>query len=396
MTASRKSAIASLAYKGFVPVPSSPSDSARRFSLPVRQSLLTSRRESNRSNASALSAKSSDGSSGVPGTASSDVSLPLVSLDAVAPDVPQSVEQQRQEHLVTVEPSKQPVRDSTDRVSRIFSATASGDRRQISWIRGKMIGMGSFAKVFYGVNLLTEEVMAVKQVEMIPVYKHKGAVDRAKHRKKMLDALRMEVLLLRELEHPHIVKYLGFDSEEGGEINLFLEYVDGGSVASMLSRFGKFAEPVVRHITSQILDGLEYLHQHSIIHRDIKGANILVNSNGVAKIADFGISKKNEYNMAYNTNSRMSLQGSIYWMAPEVIKEKGYSAKVDIWSLGCVTLEMFTGTHPWMKLSEFQTMYKLGKENAPPVPDDLSREAREFLELSFTIEPEKRPTAQSL
>jgi mitogen-activated protein kinase kinase kinase len=72
-------------------------------------------------------------------------------------------------------------------------------------------------------------------------------------------------------------------------------------------------------------------------------------------------------------------------MAPEVIKGKGYSAKVDIWSLGCVTLEMFTGNHPWKQFDEMQTMWKLGKENSPPLPDMLDDDAKEFLQKCFTM-----------
>ncbi|KAJ3332329.1 hypothetical protein HDU76_000609, partial [Blyttiomyces sp. JEL0837] len=241
----------------------------------------------------------------------------------------------------------------------------------IVWKKGQLIGKGSFGRVYFGVNLTTKELMAVKQVEMIPVRKG-SAADTGKMRQKMVDA-------------------------RDNTISVFLQYVDGGSIASMLSKYGPFDEELVRSFSCQILSGLAYLHERCIIHRDIKGANILVNKDGVAKISDFGISKKNEYKMAYRYNSRMSLQGSVYWMAPEVIKSKGYSAKVDIWSLGCVTLEMLTGNHPWRQLDEMQTMWRLGKENAPPVPEvGLSEGAREFLGQCFVIEPDERPTAVEL
>jgi serine/threonine protein kinase len=111
----------------------------------------------------------------------------------------------------------------------------------------------------------------------------------------------------------------------------------------------------------------------------------LVDKTGCAKIADFGISKKSDYNLAYAYNSRMSLQGSVFWMAPEVIKGKGYSAKVDIWSLGCVALEMLSGSHPWTKFNEMQALWRLGKENSPPVPQDLPEMAKEFLESCFIM-----------
>ncbi|KAJ3113342.1 ATP binding [Phlyctochytrium bullatum] len=272
----------------------------------------------------------------------------------------------------------------------------------IDWIKGDLIGKGSFGRVYYGVNLTTKEVMAVKQVELVPMVQRRGGPAAAAEansnlRQRMVDALKIEVLLLRELDHQNIVQYLGFDVE-GNTVSVFLQYVDGGSVASLLSRYGGLEEDLVRSVTCQILSGLEYLHERSIIHRDIKGANILIDHEGVAKISDFGISKKLEYKMAYRLNSRMSLQGSVYWMAPEVIKAKGYSAKIDIWSLGCVTLEMFTGNHPWKHFDEMQTMWKLGKENAPPIPNEVHLEAnaKDFLAKCFTIEPEDRPTASQL
>ncbi|KAJ3054784.1 hypothetical protein HK097_000828 [Rhizophlyctis rosea] len=272
--------------------------------------------------------------------------------------------------------------------------------RSVDWIKGDLIGSGSFGRVYYGVNVLTGEIMAVKQVELADARSlpPKAAVAGGgihALRKRMVDALHQEITLLKDLNHENIVRYLGYDVQ-GNMINVFLEYVSGGSVASSLSKMGSFEEELVRSISCQVLSGLEYLHERSIIHRDIKGGNILLDENGVAKISDFGISKKNEYKMAYRYNSRMSIQGSVYWMAPEVIKAKGYSAKVDIWSLGCVVLEMFTGGNPWKQLDELQTMWRLGRENTPPIPDDLSDDGKRFIEKCFTIDPDQRPTATQM
>ena len=105
----------------------------------------------------------------------------------------------------------------------------------------------------------------------------------------------------------------------------------------------------------------------------------------------------------------MSIQGSIFWMAPEVVRNKGYSAKVDIWSLGCVVVEMLTGQRPWIRFNELAAMYKLGQYNAPPIPGTLSEDAIDFLKLCFAPynycfeevnnlvrQPEDRPTATTL
>ena len=93
--------------------------------------------------------------------------------------------------------------------------------------------------------------------------------------------------------------------------------------------------------------------------------------------------------------TRMSMQGSIFWMAPEVARGKGYSAKVDIWSTGCLVLEMLTGNVPWHKVRG-NVIYLLGTGNAPPIPSNLTELSTSFLNSTFTIDPEKRPTASEL
>ncbi|KAJ3040330.1 hypothetical protein HK097_002584, partial [Rhizophlyctis rosea] len=251
---------------------------------------------------------------------------------------------------------------------------------------GPLIGQGAFGKVFLGLNIATGEFMAVKQVVL-------GAPGDAQ-KKKREDALRREIELLKELDDENVVRYLGSEITQT-HFNVFLEYISGGSISSVLARCGKFNDHIVQCLTLQILWGLEYLHERSIIHRDIKGANILVDTDGCVKISDFGISKKNEYRMAYQRVTRMSMQGSIPWMAPEVAKGKGYGAKVDVWSLGCLVLEMLTGLHPWHKVRG-NVIYLLGTGHSPPVPDTLSDSARDFLGKCFTIDPEARPTATEL
>ena len=281
--------------------------------------------------------------------------------------------------------------------------TALNQPAEMKWIQGQMIGAGSFAKVYYGANCVTGEIMAVKQVET------RGDPSSVKSRKKMLDALHCEVALLSDLVHVNIVRYLGYDIEPGF-INVFLEYVSGGSVSSALSLMGPFPETLMRSVTLQVINGIKYLHDRQIIHRDVKGANskyklmvVLIDDDGKAKISDFGISKKLQ-TLAYTRSSVMSLQGSVFWMAPEVIKGKGYSAKVDIWSLGCVVLEMATGDHPWEKVDEFQILWKLGSNRKPPMPETLTTECTELLRACFerygvfsdNSDPEMRPTASKL
>lgn len=273
------------------------------------------------------------------------------------------------------------------------ATTTTANDGEVQWIRGKLIGKGSFGRVYLAFNVGTGEVIAVKQVE-IP----KTASDLLnEHQHDMVESLYSEIMMLRDLDHENIVQYLGYGHDETeGMIHIFLEYVSGGSVASRLALQGAFDEPLTTYFTRQICAGLEYLHARHILHRDIKAANILVEVDGVCKISDFGLSKKNDYEEAYDVNSRMSLRGSIYWMAPEVVKNEPYSAKVDIWSLGCTVLEMLTSERPWISLNQIAALYNLGKLNAPALPDNISNCAKDFLKQCFIIDPVKRPTATEL
>ncbi|KAG1064415.1 hypothetical protein G6F42_027008 [Rhizopus arrhizus] len=90
------------------------------------------------------------------------------------------------------------------------------------------------------------------------------------------------------------------------------------------------------------------------------------------------------------------MRGTVFWMAPEVVKGTNYNAKVDIWSLGCTVIEMLPGSHPGLDLNMLAALYSLGKYQAPPIPDDVPEDARDFLSKCFTINPEDRPTAEQL
>jgi mitogen-activated protein kinase kinase kinase len=249
------------------------------------------------------------------------------------------------------------------------------------WVRGQLIGKGTFGRVYLGMNIATGEFLAVKQVEVDP-----KAAGREKERlKEMVRSLDIEIDTMEPLEHPNIVSYLGCERKEFA-ISIFLEYIPGGSIGSVLRKHGKFQETVVSSLTRQCLQGLSYLHNEGILHRDLKADNILLDIDGSAKISDFGISKKTDN--IYGNDETNSMQGSVFWMAPEVIRShgQGYSAKVDIWSLGCVVLEMFAGRRPWSKEEAIGAIYKLGELNeAPPIPDDVS-EAISPQALSFMFD----------
>ncbi|OCH94776.1 Pkinase-domain-containing protein [Obba rivulosa] len=262
------------------------------------------------------------------------------------------------------------------------------------WVRGELIGKGTYGKVYLALNATTGEMIAVKQVEM-----PRTASDKSDSRQvTVVEALKLESETLKDLDHPHIVQYLGFE-ETPTFLSIFLEYVPGGSIASCLRKHGRFDEEVTKSFTGQILSGLEYLHSKGILHRDLKADNILVETSGICKISDFGISKRtDDINMI---GAYTSMQGTVFWMAPEVInpQKKGYNSKIDIWSVGCVVFEMWTGQRPWSGQEAMAVLLHLyNTKQSPPVPDEvtLSPVADDFRRQCFAMDPDERPTAAEL
>ncbi|KZT05856.1 Pkinase-domain-containing protein [Laetiporus sulphureus 93-53] len=262
------------------------------------------------------------------------------------------------------------------------------------WVRGQLIGKGTYGKVYLALNATTGDMIAVKQVEM-----PRTASDKSDTRQiSVVEALKLESETLKDLDHPNIVQYLGFE-ETPTFLSIFLEYVPGGSIASCLRKYGSFDEDVTKSFTGQILDGLDYLHSKGILHRDLKADNILVETTGICKISDFGISKRTEDVNVIGEYT--SMQGSVFWMAPEVInsQQRGYNSKIDIWSVGCVVYEMWTGERPWNGQEAVAVLIRLYQtKEAPPVPNDicLSPLADDFRRKCFAMNPDERPSAAEL
>ena len=268
-----------------------------------------------------------------------------------------------------------------------------GAVRRGKWTLGAKIGLGSFGEVFVGMNTQNGILMAVKRFRM------KGAV---------MKDIRTEIELMRSLSHKNIVRYYGAQMDKNN-LHIFQEWVPGGSVASLLSKFGSFSIEVIRSYISQTLAGLSYLHANDIMHRDIKGSNILVNDEGVVKLADFGASKKLA-NLEDNLMMSMTVRGTPYFMALEVFEEK-YSAKADIWGIGCVAFQMVTTRPPWKDkgfTNPISLFNHIKKQEGPPDMkhpeiDSFSKRQQtawhlfvEMVRKCFDHDPSKRPTAKEL
>lgn len=185
-------------------------------------------------------------------------------------------------------------------------------------------------------------------------------------------------------------------SEE--HLNIVLEYVENGSLDSLIKKFGKIPESLVTVYIHQVLEGLVFLHEKGIIHRDIKGGNILTTKDGEVKLADFSVATMlNQDQNSQMSINNMSFAGTPYWMAPEVIQEeKKVTSACDIWSLGCTVIELLTEKPPYYDLNRWTALIKIVDEKNPPIPENLSDDLNDFLRLCFEIDPEKRSSAKEL
>ena len=256
------------------------------------------------------------------------------------------------------------------------------------------IGEGAYGHVYKAIYNETKEIYAIKILDY--------SKDNNRENNNVINynynSIQQEISLMKILKDcEYIVKYYGsYFSRKSNTLWLVLEYCSCGSVIDlMLSIDRTFTELEIASIISMVLKGLDYIHNKSLIHRDIKGANILINNQGIVKIADFGVGVQ-----LINEIKRNSKKGSPYWMSPQVALNSDYNEKTDIWSLGITCIEMIEGEPPYSQLKPRFAMEKIGKE--PPSSDELligknySNEFKDFVSKCLEVNQKKRPTAKEL
>ncbi|CAM9224071.1 unnamed protein product [Phaeothamnion confervicola] len=263
---------------------------------------------------------------------------------------------------------------------------------------GELIGSGSFGRVYKAMNRRTGEEFAVKEVGFD-----------ASMSERDVECLAREIEVMRQLCHENIVRYLGYEvRHRDGQLFIFQEWVPGNSLSTCLQTYGRFSDSVTRRYTRQVLKGLSYLHSHGVVHMDIKCENLLLDKGGVVKLADFGTAEWIVGSGAVGSGSGAVgasggtpvRWGTPLYMAPEVLTQRHYSPKADVWAVGGAILQMATLSPPWAG-KNFKTPVQLARHMcatraSPDIPSWVAEPLMAIMRRCFEWEVADRPTAVQL
>ena len=248
----------------------------------------------------------------------------------------------------------------------------------------KVIGKGGFGVVCHIVSRSTNQNFAGKVIS-------KEAVEELGD-----ESVQKEVRILKTLKSPNIIKYFGSIPWGDGSKMLLLEYCDKGSFRQILEfRQEVLTENQISIVMHDLAKAIETLHEKKIYHRDIKAANLLLNSKGEVKLCDFGVSQSDDESKA---QSSMNVIGSPYWMAPEVISGKNYTEKADIWGIGITAVELAEGAPPYVEFQPTKAMIEISRNGFTGLrrPQEHSNIFTSFIITCLRTDPKDRPSIQQL
>ncbi|KAM7026775.1 mitogen-activated protein kinase kinase kinase kinase 3 isoform X5 [Melospiza melodia melodia] len=246
------------------------------------------------------------------------------------------------------------------------------------------IGSGTYGEVYKARNVNTGELAAIKVIKLEP------GEDFA--------VVQQEIIMMKDCKHPNIVAYFGSYLRRD-KLWICMEFCGGGSLQDIYHVTGPLSEQQIAYVSRETLQGLYYLHSKGKMHRDIKGANILLTDNGHVKLADFGVSAQITATLA----KRKSFIGTPYWMAPEVAaveRKGGYNQLCDLWAVGITAIELAELQPPMFDLHPMRALFLMTKSNfqPPKLKDKMkwSNSFHHFVKMALTKNPKKRPTAEKL
>jgi len=257
--------------------------------------------------------------------------------------------------------------------------------RKRTWDLLGRIGQGGFGAVYKGKwrgkPASRKNIIAIKLIDL-----------EAEEEEDIANVYREIEALTKSEFCDQLTKYYG-SGINGTELWIAMEFVDGGSVQGIVKK-KSMTEEQIAVVCREVLSGLKYLLQDGgKIHRDIKGANILISTDGKVKLADFGASRTLTQTCA---NKAGTFIGSPYWMAPEIVQNKKYDGKVDIWSLGCTCIEMATQHPPHYRLQADKAIYAIMTQEPPRLPPGFSKEFNDFVNACLTKDMSLRPGLDQL
>ena len=230
------------------------------------------------------------------------------------------------------------------------------------------------------INLATGQPIAVKQVPL--GFKTNSGT---------LEEMQAEVELLTQLQHPNLVRYLG--SEVSDEFfSIFMDLESQNTIGSLYKTLGPFPEPLIKNYARQVLRGLECFHVHGLMHREIKGTRVLLTSDGVCKLSGFGYCRQS----SVSHGNFKQIQGSFMWMAPELLKGTDCNRFSDIWSFGCLVIEMATAQAPWAGCTPMAIYKKVCNSQELPNLGMLSAAGQDFVKQCFKRVPHQRANVRAL
>lgn len=242
----------------------------------------------------------------------------------------------------------------------------------------EVVGEGGFGRVYMAKNLKGKGRVAVKKM------KHVNPRDQFRNLS--------EVHFLKRVDHPNIVRFISAYTTLD-ELWIVTEFMEGGTLSQAIKGF-EFQEKQIAFVAKEMLQGIFYLHQNKLIHRDLKSANIMMTTQGDVKLIDFGLC----LDYAVQGDKRCHMVGSPFWMPPEMIKRQQYSYPVDIWSFAICLLELANGQPPNRK-SSLKAMFTAGTEGYPKPfknPAQWTRDFKDFMSRCLQSDPEERATAEEL